>query len=59
MYNGCSEYRRYYNVSVLFTFVLNNFNKLTVNYLKTTNDVTIKSCEQELITKECIAMHTN
>ena len=24
-----------------------------------TNDVTIKSCEQELITKKCIAMHTN
>ena len=41
-------------------------NKLTVYYLKkqepislTTNDVTIKLREEGLITKECIAMHTN
>ena len=25
----------------------------------TTNGITIKSCEQGLITKECIAMYTN
>ena len=41
-------------------------NTLKVHYLKTmrllrltTNDVTIKLHEQGLITKECIAMHTN
>ena len=48
-----------------------NDNRLTVHYLKTrrsscnnllinyTNDVRRKSCEQELITRKCIATHTN
>ena len=56
---------QYHNTSVLY----HTKNKLTVYYLKTsksntvnlnnTHGVTKKLCEQGLITKECIAMHTN
>ena len=34
-------------------------NSLSKNQALITNDVTINSCGQGLITKECIAMHTN
>ena len=33
-------------------------NSLSENQAPITNDVTINSCGQRLITKECIAMHT-
>ena len=49
--------------SLLLNFSIQQFNSLLsknqVPISKTINDITIKSCEQGLITKVCIAMHTN